>query len=289
VLLGSITYGDPNADLVGGGNRPGGYPVVMNVPPKIDVKRDHAPKAKKDRKKDDEPKPTAEEQLAEAILDLKTERLGKLQGEDDRALFDALAAEVLEARPGDIDVHRHMLKRADQGEIDSQEKLDAVIAAADALRALIDEQALAAYRGVEPDPDAEDADELRETMDEHRDTLVDALHRVAKARLRFAEADPTDERIDAFEDAWKELGRWESTDRDTYIEMRFDRERLHGRTASALEMVNRRIKDEPLERDHYEMRIELLEELGFMELAEMERNWMLRRFPTYGDRDYPIF
>ena len=278
-LVGSLSYGATGADLVGVGRRPGGFPVSMTVPPK--ARPEEKPKAVDAEAADDRGEL---EKLAEEIRDLKVARLGKLHGEDEADAFDALAAEVLDKWPDHLPVLMAQLKRADRKK--GEGETEAIVTAADRVIEQIDREELAAFFGVSDDNDDPDATRRREQMNEEKGLLVEALFRKARALLHAAEQGGDEEDgIAAFDAAFDDLRRWADAGAKKYLALGVGAERLHGRLGEALALVNKRVGASPLEREPYERRIELLEELGWDDWAELERRWLLRRFP----KEYPPF
>jgi len=277
LLIGSVHYGDENGH--GDGHRPGGYPVVYVVPPKANSnKRVTAVAAKKAQ-------PSSEERYQEALLEFKVKQLAGLRGEKDRVLFDQLVDEIFGEVPNHLPVLIEQLKRADGAK--REEHLPAVVEAADRVIGRIDQTALAAHYGVNPDPDAGDA---AKEMDEQKATLTDALFRKAHALFDLAGEAPVNGSGDrtsaeAFEAAWSDLRRWVDTTSGRYLELHIERERRAGRLAAALKLLDGKIKGDSTNRRLYEQRIELLDELGWTHWKEYEEIRQLIRFP----RDYPPF
>ncbi len=271
LLVGNVTYG---GGATGAGHRPGGYPVVYVVPPKPAAKKGGAGggSAKKDES-------SAEERYAESLIDFKVKQLARLHGEEDRELFDRIAAEVLAERPDYLPVLVARLERADG--VKREEHLDGVIAAADRVIDQIDQIALAAHYGVQLDPDDEAAAEQRKESDEKKAILVDALFRKAKALSDLSDgaADP------AFEAAFANLQKWVDTTEGRYLDLHIEREHRHGHLGAVLKLLNAKIAAQPTNRKLYERRIELLGELGWSHWKDHEEIRQLIRFP----RGYPPF
>ena len=134
----------------------------------------------------------------------------------------------------------------------------------------------------EDDRDAADK-EASEEMDQRRDLIIKALHARAGAESDLIDVgmeQSRENREAAFEETWKQLEQWTdpSTTDDGYL-VAIDRERRRGRLATAIAMVDSRLKKHPRERSLHELRLELLEELGWNHLAERQQRDLLRRFP----------
>jgi tripeptidyl-peptidase-2 len=275
LLLGTIHFGEKDADLLGPGQRPGGYPVVVTVPPEIPEKKE--PKAKDEEPEDERGEL---EKLAEDVRDLKVERLEKLMGDEQTEEFEALAAEILSEWPGHLPVLVAQLKRVDQdkGKGDAQ----MIVAAAERVIAEIDTLELAAHFGVGVDEDDPAAKKLREEMKETREALREVLFRKARALCEVARENEGDEAArEAFETAFTDLERWGDPKSDEVFDLKLGREKLRGRLGVALGMLTERIEDEEKpDRDLLERRIALLEELGWPHWAESEQRWLLLKFPA---------
>jgi len=275
LLMGTVTYGTKSPADVGQGNRPGGYPVAMTVPPAL-AKQDQ--KGSKGKKKD-----APQQGLNEKIRSLRIEQLDKLMDEAHRAEFDALAAELLQEQPDDLRVLVKQLDRADTFAGDDEGK--AVIEAADRIISLIDQDAVAAYFGIAQEEDDQDADQIHKEMELQRDSLINALDRKVRTLLNLAEIDPNDETIERFDDTWHFLGRWEDTSQEEYLTLRVGDAQLHDRLGDALKIINDHLESSDKNQDDYELRMSLLRDLGWDHLLQQEERWMLLRFP----RDYPLF
>jgi len=286
-LLGTISFGQPDASLPGAGKRPGGFDVSYVVPPKPTAEKE-AGGGDGDREDDK----SEEEKIAEAIRDLKVARLAQLEDEEHSALFDRLAAEVLKDYPNHTPVLRARLHRADGA--DREESLAAVVAAADAVIAQVDQERLAAHYGVKLDAEDKEGAEVRKEMDKQKDALVDALHRKGKALFDMLEDKPAGERAEtdaeetgdaAFEEAFAELGKWVDTTDADYLDLHIEREQRQGRLGEAVRLVSKKIEDAEPKKALYEQRIRLLDDLGWSHWKAYEEAWLLIRFPA----DYPRF
>tara|TARA_Y100000589_G_scaffold37996_2_gene31777 strand:- start:12671 stop:16534 length:3864 start_codon:yes stop_codon:yes gene_type:complete len=278
MLMGTIRFGSRQSDTVGSGGDPDGWPIGMVIAqPAVP-----APKPKSaDKDKDDEPGTT--ERLEEAIAAAQVKHLSKFDHESERDEFDALVAMRLDADPEDLDVlAARMDWVGDDESLDDDARRDATLEAADELIAAIDVESLAAWHGREHD--GEDVDEeMMAEMDAARSHLIDALRVRASVRLEQAHGGGDEER-DAFMASWAELDEWgdPASGKDGW-RLALGRERLREREASALQLIDGRIDDHPHDRELYEIRLELLESLGWDHLADAQRRDLLRRFPgRYG-------
>ena len=278
VLMGTVTFGGKERGEYGAGRRPGGYPVMCVIPPKPIATEDPVVD------EDDDDDRSEKEQLAEAIRDLKVERLAELHGEDDRALFDRIAVEVLRDYPDHLPV---LVAR-----LDRENDPEAVVDVADAVIAAIDQSALAAHYGLKLGPDDKQAAKARKEMDERKQALVEALHRKAQALFDLAahshssgrpESDADAEANERFETAFTALEKWVDTTDDDYLMLHIDRAARQGRPGEALGLLSEKIADSKPDQELRDKQIELLDQLGWTHWREYETQWNLIRFP----KEYP--
>ncbi|XP_024379679.1 tripeptidyl-peptidase 2 isoform X4 [Physcomitrium patens] len=87
---------------------------------------------------------------------------------------------------------------------------------------------------------------------------------------------------DELEQTFAELRKWADTSSSKYLLLTVKREKRVGRLGSALKFLGDLIQDEsmPPQKNLYEIRIQLLEEIGWSHLAAYERKWLSVRFPT---------
>jgi tripeptidyl-peptidase II len=153
VLLGAITYESPDQALNGDGKRPGGFPVLLIVGPKQE-KSPSDPEAK-----DPEDLRSVEQKLSDSIRDLKISHLNKLTAkEKDDGCFDSLYRTLETEYPDHLPLLMTKLQYLDStdkktAENRSSERLLKVVAAAEAVLALIDQDALACHFGRKTDPE----------------------------------------------------------------------------------------------------------------------------------------
>ena len=288
LLIGSISYGQGNSNLLGPGKKPGGFPLSMRVPPAKPSKA--KPSASGGSKKKEEK--SEAEKLAEAIRDLKVARLAKLHSDKKAEDFDRLAKEILDANPNHLPVLVQQLKRLD-GEANRKKHLDKVIAAADTVIAQIDTETLAKHYGVKLKPDDEEAKAERAKLDKKLNTLTDALFRKGRALgyldTQFregenADSDETKKRLEEidkqFEANFAELQKWAETTDDKFVLLHIRRDNRQGQIATALKRLNEKIGRSPHDRKLQKKRIRLLGELKWDEWKSHEETWQIRRFPA---------
>jgi tripeptidyl-peptidase-2 len=261
-MTGTLQYGPGTSETAGAGQRPGGYPVSVLVPPKpVDRPEPEA--------KDEE----GEESLDEELLDLQVKHLAGIRKR--RAHHAALLDRLLAERPDGLPllVERLRFAAAD----DSTDAAD-VMAAADAVIARIDAAAVAAALGVEADLEDPAQKKAREETEERKGELVEALRARCEALLK--REDDT-----AFDAAYRELDRWSDTSEKDSVKLLVAHERKRNRAAVALAALNEHIDDADPDRELYELRASLFEDLGWDAWAAHERQWLRLRFPA----DYPAF
>lgn len=277
VLIGAVRFGAADDKLPGAGERPDGYPVVCTVAPKPAEPPD-APEPKEEK--------TAAQKAAEAIRDARVAQLAALRDPNDAAVFDAIAADVLREFPDHLPVLLEQLRRADGDK--RKDDLRAVIGAADRIVGEIDETALAAHYGVKLDDDDLEARRARKRMDEKKKALIEALHRRAKALHDIAAEKPDAEGAAAEKEAqaaFAALAKWTDTTATEYIGLHVQRMAAEGRLGEAIELMNKRVAEEPTEKKLYDERIALLDELGWVHWKAYEEAWAHARFPSA----YPPF
>ena len=288
ILLGSISYGQSNSNLIGSGKKPDGFPLSMRVPPTKPVKNkpiDSSKNNKKDEKSE-------AEKLAESIRDLKVTRLTKLHGEKKSEDFDQIAKEILTAYPDHLPVLVEQLRRLD-GETNRKKHLEKIVAAADAVITKIDTEALAKHYGIKLNQDDDNAQAERKKIDKKLNTLTDALYRKGRAlgyqetQLREKDDIKSEEKTrliselkNKFESNFSELQKWVETKDDKFVLLHIRRENMHGRIATALELLNEKIKRLPHDKKLYKKRIRLLGELEWDEWKAHEEKWQMLRFPS---------
>ncbi|HED52769.1 MAG TPA: hypothetical protein ENJ00_01025, partial [Phycisphaerales bacterium] len=271
LLVGSFTIGG-HSELLGSNSRPGGWPVEMTIPPEPIDKPE--PEASDDTQDQADPV----DQIREDIRDLKIAGLDQLMDADHAEAFDSLANEILAEWPDSLQVLVKVMERAVHIADDENPNTQAIITASQAVIDAIDTDELAAYVGINHDPDADDFDkELDERMTEEKEALIDALTQIALALGKVADADDP-ESVQAFDEALDRLEAWTDLEGDDFFELRLMRERLHGRLGKALTLLSERLESNP-DKALYELRIELLETIGWEPWAEHEREMMLVRYP----------
>ncbi|PIA53523.1 hypothetical protein AQUCO_00900248v1 [Aquilegia coerulea] len=181
-----------------------------------------------------------------------------------------------------------------------------VIDAANEVVDSIDKEALAKYFSLRSDPEDEEGEKTRKTMEGTRDSYVDALYKKGLALMdidcskgkkpplgdafviiddsnkkdRESGTDPCDP--DLFEKNFKELERWVDMKSSKYGLLLVERERRRGRLGTSLKVLVDMIQDdgEPPKRKLYDLKLSLLNEIGWSHLVSYEKRWMHVRFPS---------
>ncbi len=183
VLTGTMAYG-ANSERVGASDRPGGFPLSVVVssadaptasPTNATDKLETYPTAT-----EDPDAKTPEERIARTIRDAKLQLLRTLSIDSDRALFDKLATEIMTEHKDFLPVLITKLHKLDDPK-KREERLEEVIAAADAVLAQLKPQDIAlALANRVPEGDAEGA-KRRSLAESHRSLLIDTLYRKGRA------------------------------------------------------------------------------------------------------------
>jgi len=287
LLWGEISLGGNIDDLNGAGKKPGGYNVTLTVPSAKNTFPANKPKPTPAKKKET-PKPSAQEKLQEEIRDLKVAKLKTLAPDKDKEseLAIQLHAKLTKDHGDHLPLHLAWLAHQQKGE--PTKRAAAVRKAIEAIQQQVDLDGLQQHLGTPADPEAEDQDEQNKKWDTQKSALITALRAHAKLDLAVAQAAEEKERpkaIESFEAVWKQLTRWSPADEAANADLRLDREQLHERYGNALKLVIAQISKAPTTKKHYELRLKLLEKLGWTEWEKHQKKDLLIRFPD----KYPPF
>ena len=287
LLWGEISLGGNIDDLNGAGKKPGGYNVTLTVPAAKNTFPANKPKPTPAKKKET-PKTSAQEKLQEEIRDLKIAKLKTLAPDKDKEseLAIQLHAELTKDHGDHLPLHLAWLAHQQKGE--PAKRAAAVRKAIEAIQQQVDLDGLQQHLGTPADPEAEDQDEQKKKWDTQKSALITALRAHAKLDLAVAQAAEEKERpkaIESFEAVWKQLTRWSPADEAANADLRLDREQLHERYGNALKLVIAQISKAPTTKKHYELRLKLLEKLGWTEWKKHQKKDLLIRFPD----KYPPF
>ncbi|KAE9464869.1 hypothetical protein C3L33_03223, partial [Rhododendron williamsianum] len=181
-----------------------------------------------------------------------------------------------------------------------------IIDAADEVADSVDKDELAKYFSVKSDPEDEGGEQLKKKMETTRDQFAEALYQkgLAIAEIELLKGDkassnlaPTEgENIvdrtddqsvpdaktqpDLFEENFKELKKWVDI-KSKYGTLLVFREQRCGRLGTALKVLNDMIQEdgEPPKKKLHELKLSLLDQIGWDHLVAYERRWMHVRFP----------
>jgi tripeptidyl-peptidase-2 len=274
-LIGVATLGSGDANLPGDNKRPGGFPVYYYV----------GPKPNKESSLEADPpqstvKPTAEQKMNDAVRDLKVDYLGKLTKEEKLdGTFEKLYENLVKEYPDHLPLLMVRLRHLATTQPTTTERLPEIAQAAEAVISHISEDELALNLGRKLDDTDANAVKVRDEVKEKKTFLVEALFRLA---LVYAEVDTHSSSSSAgkFDEIVKRIKSWVDMDKTKYAAVSIARERRAGNYGLAIKIINKllskEIKDKDLiksftKAELIEMRIDLLEKLGYSRLVEFER------------------
>ncbi|WKA07238.1 hypothetical protein VitviT2T_025087 [Vitis vinifera] len=306
VLLGAISYGVLSFGGEEGGKNPKKNPVSYQIsylvpPNKVDEEKGKgsSPSCTK----------SVSERLEEEVRDAKIKILGSLKHgtDEERSEWRKLAASLKSEYPK----YTPLLAKILEGlvsESNAEDKIchdEEVIDAANEVVCSIDRDELAKYFSLKSDPEDEEAEKMKKKMETTRDQLAEALYQKGLALAEIEslkgekapeaaaaegtkDVDKTDDQSapestqpDLFEENFKELKKWVDIKSSKYGTLWVVRERRCGRLGTALKVLVDMIQDngEPPKKKLYELKLSLIDEIGWAHLASYERQWMLVRFP----------
>lgn len=293
VLTGAISYGKVSfLDNEGGNNaaqNPVSYPLSYIVPPfKHDEEKGKSSSASCTR--------TVSERLDEEVRDAKIKVLASLsqETEEERSDWLNLSASLKSEYPK----YTPLLSKILEGLLslknieDKTHHYDEIISAADEVVDSVDVEELAKFFSLRSDPEDEAAEKLKKKMEATRDQLTEALFQKGLALAEKEslkednvsekkDAQGTDKQPDLFEENFRELKKWVDIKSSKYCLLLVIHEERSGRLGTALKVLNEMIQGdgEPSKKKLYELRISLLEKIGWSHLVVYEKQWMLVRFP----------
>ncbi|KAM7273027.1 hypothetical protein ACFE04_027691 [Oxalis oulophora] len=164
-----------------------------------------------------------------------------------------------------------------------------VVEAANEVVGSIDQDELAKSFALKSDPEDEEGEKTKKKMEANRDYLTEALYQkgLALAEIESLKVEmgekplSTEGSKDHFEENFKELKKWVDLKSVKYGALLVTRERRQGRLGTALKALNEIIQDdkEPPKKKFYELKLSLLDEIGWTHVATYEKQWMHVRFP----------
>ncbi|KAL4166421.1 hypothetical protein KRP22_013680 [Phytophthora ramorum] len=222
VLTGKIHFGQKDGAIKGSGRRPGGFDITYVIPPAPTPVKEPEPEEPKDERDE-------EEIAKEAVRDLLLERTTKLEG---KSTFLPAWQRLVDQFPNHLPAMQTKLHHFD-AEATRSSQLTEVIAAADAVLALIKQDELALFFGTRSVPGDQPAVEkkLRKEKEKEKAILADALARKARALGDSANWDD-------FLLAYAALQKWEDVEAATYLHVSL----LHDGHLNALGLALQRLR-----------------------------------------------
>lgn len=297
VLIGAISYGKLSFSDQQEKNNPEKHPAscrISYVVPPNKVDEDKGKGSSISTKK------TVSERIKEEVRDAKIKVLGTLKQEndEDRLEWKELAASLKLEYPK----YTSLLAKILEGLVSRSNIKDKihhdeeVIGAANDVIDSIDREELAKFFALKNDPEDDDAENTRKKFESIRDQLAEALYQKGLALAEIeslkdldAKEDMDSEKStdgggshpDLFEENFLELKKWVDVKSSKYGILTVTRERRSKRLGTALKVLSDIIQNdvEPAKRKLYELKLSLLDEIGWKYLATYERQWMLVRFP----------
>ncbi|KAG2401576.1 Tripeptidyl-peptidase 2 [Vigna angularis] len=162
-----------------------------------------------------------------------------------------------------------------------------IIDAANEVIDSVDKQELAKFLALKHDPGDEEVEKTKKEMDLARDQLAEALYQKGLALAEIAslkvdeQSKDDDVHPDLFKENFNELKKLVDVKCRKYGILLVTNERRNQRLGTALKVVNDIIEDdaEPAPKKFYDLKLSLLEEIGWTHFCSYEREWMLVRFP----------
>ncbi|CAA0834352.1 Tripeptidyl-peptidase 2 [Striga hermonthica] len=295
VLVGTISYGKvPFGVNSGAKNRkkkPGCYTISCIVPP-AQLDGDKGKRSLSSRTK------TVSEMLEEEVRDAKIKVLSNLKQSTDEERSDWRKLSI--TLKSEYPKYTPLLAKAlevltswnnVEGKVHHYEE---IITAANEVIESIDTDELVIYLAHKSDPEDEDA-EKKKKMEQTRNQLADALYQKGLALAEIeslkkcenvneeakATLDSTGDQ-DQFEQNFKELKKWVNVKSSRFGTLFVIHERRKGRLAIALEVLNYMIQEDghPPKKKFYDLKLSLLEQIGWSHLVSYEKQWMHVRFPA---------
>ncbi|XWS50506.1 hypothetical protein CRYUN_Cryun12cG0092700 [Craigia yunnanensis] len=307
VLLGAISHGKLSYAGQGEGKNPQKNPIsyqISYVVPPIKTDEDKGKGSTSTCTK-----PIAE-RLEEEVRDAKIKVFGSLKQDTDedrsewKNLAQSLKSEYPKYTPLLVKILESLLPWSDIG--DKIHHYEEVIGAANEVVDSIDRDELAKFFSLKSDPEDEEAEKNKKKMETTRDQLAEALYQkgLALAEIESIKGEKAsalaategtkdvhqtgdqsavgpDIQSDLFEENFKELKKWVDLKSSKYGTLSVLRERRYGRLGTALKVLNDMIQDdgEPPKKKLYELKLSLLDDIGWSHLSTYERRWMHVRFP----------
>ena len=300
VLVGVISYGKLSSADQEEKKNPENHPAscrISYVVPPNKVAEDKGKGSSLSNKK------TVSERIKEEVREAKIKVLGALKQESDedclewKELAASLKLEYPKYTPLLAKILEGLVSRTNiKDKIHYDEEV--IVASNDVIDS-IDREELAKFFALKNDPENEDAENIRKNFETTRDQLAEALYQKGLALAEIeslkdldatesAKEDVNSEQstkggsyADLFEENFQELTKWVDVKSSKYGILTVTRERRAKRLGTALKVLCDIIQNdsEPPKKKFYELKLSLLDEIGWKYLATYERQWMLVRFP----------
>ncbi|KAF3432977.1 hypothetical protein FNV43_RR24079 [Rhamnella rubrinervis] len=292
VLFGAISYGK----LSYLGQKEGKNPQDNPIPYQISY---IVPPNKVDEDKGKGPSPTStksvSERLQEEVRDAKIKVLVSLRQDSDeecsewKKLSDSLKSEYPKYTPLLAKILEGLVSRSNVEDKFCHD--EEVIKAANEVVDSIDTDELAKYLVIKSDPEDEEAEKIKKKMETTRDQLAEAIYQKGLALAEIesleekkttasaaAEGSKDEEKTvehspDVFEENFKELKKWVDVKSSKYGTLSVIRETTRKAWNSTKD------HGEPPKKKFYELKLSLLEEIGWSHLVKYEKQWWHVRFP----------
>ncbi|KAL7146324.1 hypothetical protein ABFS83_06G033000 [Erythranthe nasuta] len=296
VLVGAISYGKVSFGVNNEGKNPEKNPVSYSIsyivpPTPIDVDKGKGSSSSCTK--------SVAEQLEEEIRDAKIRVLSNIKQSTDegRADWKKLSISLKSEYPKYTPLLAKILEAliSQNNFEDKIQHYEEIVGAADEVIESIDTDELAKYLSIKSDPEEEGAEKTKKKMDTTRDQLADALYQkgLALAEIELLKGNKVVDKEDAkavegssaqpdlFEENFKELQKWVGVKSSQYGTIFVIRERREGRFGTALKVLSDMIQEDgsPPKKKFYDLKISLLEEIGWAHLVSYEKQWMSVRFP----------
>ncbi|KMZ75719.1 hypothetical protein ZOSMA_110G00250 [Zostera marina] len=293
LLLGQISYGKigPNKQ-----SPPISYQISFIIPPpEFDMNKE---------KKASICNKSVSERLEEEVRDAKIRLLSsfKCSSEEDRLAWMKFAASLKIEYPSYTLLLSKILESLFSKDPDATNLLnhhDEIINAAKDVIENIDKDKLANYFSVRSDADDDEAEKIKEKMETMRDQLAEALYQkglslseIEKAKVNLM-TETSESRTDSalsvvteiselFEENLNELKKWIDVKLPKYAMLLFIHERSNKRLGTALKILDNIILSDSnsSKKKLYELKISLLNEMGWNHAAVYELQWLQIRFPS---------
>ncbi|XP_011076155.1 tripeptidyl-peptidase 2 isoform X2 [Sesamum indicum] len=297
VLIGAISYGKVAFGVNNEGKNPEKNPVsycISYIVPPVQFDEDKGKGSSSSCTK------SVEEQLEEEVRDAKIRVLSSLKQstDEERSDWKKLSISLKSEYPKYTPLLAKILEALiSQNNVEDKiHHYEEIIGAADEVIGSIDTDELAKYFSLKSDPEDEGAEKLKKKMETTRDQLAEALYQkgLALAEIESIKGEKVVDKEDAkaasdssvkpdlFEENFKELRKWVDVKSSRYGTLFVIRERRQGRLGTALKVLSDMIQEDgqPPKKKFYDLRLSLLEQIGWHHLVSYEKQWMHVRFPA---------